>query len=81
MSLKEKYQNSKAKINMITPIEPIVNASSRYSIGEAAKILGVHRNSILNYTKAGLLKCGIRKATKRKFYTGLEILKFWRTSI
>lgn len=66
---------------MITATEPVVNATSRYSIAEAAKILGVHRNSIINYTKSGLLKCGIRKATKRKFYTGIEILKFWRASI
>lgn len=66
---------------MITATEPVVNATSRYSITEAAKILGVHRNSIMNYTKSGLLKCGIRKATKRKFYTGIEILKFWRASI
>lgn len=35
---------------MITAVEPEVNATSRYSIAEAAKILGVHRNSILNYT-------------------------------
>ena len=66
---------------MITATDPVVNATSRYSIAEAAKILGVHRNSIMNYTKSGLLKCGIRKATKRKFYTGIEILKFWRASI
>lgn len=66
---------------MMTPIEPTVNVASRYSVGEAAKILGVHRNSILNYTKAGLLKCGVRKATKKKFYTGLELIKFWRASI
>ena len=66
---------------MITAVEPEVNATSRYSIAEAAKILGVHRNSILNYTKEGLLKCGIRKATKRKYYTGLELLKFWRSSL
>lgn len=65
----------------MTPIEPTVNVASRYSVGEAAKILGVHRNSILNYTKAGLLKYGVRKATKKKFYTGLELIKFWRASI
>ncbi len=63
---------------MITAIEPKVALDGRYSIAETAKALGVHRNSVMNYTNQGLLHCRFRKATSKKFYLGSEILRFWR---
>lgn len=65
----------------ITCNEPQVNINSRYSINETCELLGITRKTLLKYTLYGLIKCGYRKATMRKFYTGLEITRFWRAAI
>lgn len=59
--------------------EPNVSDSGRYSIGEAAKILGVHRNTLRQHTNQGLIKCGFRRQNMRRFYTGVEIKKYWKS--
>lgn len=62
--------------------EPKVSPTSRYSIGEAAEILGVHRNTLRRHTNVSDgIRCQFFKSNKRKFYTGLEILRFWRASL
>ena len=63
--------------------EPKVSPTARYSIGEAAAILGIHRNTLRRYTNIGPIgiKCQFRRSNGRKFYTGLEIVKFWRASM
>lgn len=61
---------------MVTEI-PKVYPTSRYTVGETSKILGIHRNTLLKYTKFGRIRYGIRKSTGKKFYTGTEILSFW----
>lgn len=66
---------------MITAIEPQVSETGRYSVTETCKVLGIHRNSLKKYTEQGLIKCGFRKQTARKFYSGREILKFWRAQL
>lgn len=66
---------------MITTIEPKVEAAGRYSVAQASEALGIHRNTLRNYTEQGLIKCGFRKQTARKFYLGSEILKFWRAQL
>lgn len=66
---------------MITSKEPDVSATGRYSIGETCAALGIHRNTLCRYTEQGLIKCGFRRATARKFYLGQEILRFWRAQI
>lgn len=60
-------------------VAPEVQLTGKYSSAETAKLLGVHRNSIINYTRAGLLKYGIRKSNGRKFFRGVDILYFWRS--
>lgn len=66
---------------MITPVEPNVNELGRYSVMETCAALGIHRNSLRKYTEQGLIKCGFRKLSARKFYSGREILKFWRAQL
>ncbi len=63
--------------------EPQVSPTARYSIGEAAQILGVHRNTLRRYTNAGPtgITCNFRKSNGRRFYTGLDIVKFWRATL
>lgn len=65
---------------MITSNQPVVEASARYSINETCAILCVSRKTLAKYTVAGLIKCGYRKATMKKFYTGLDIMKFWNAT-
>lgn len=66
---------------MITAIEPNVSATGRYSVGETSAALGIHRNSLRRYTEQGLIKCGFRRPTARKFYLGSEIIKFWKAQL
>lgn len=63
--------------------QPQVSPTARYSIQEAAAILGVHRNTLRRHTNIGPtgITCQHRKSNGRKFYTGLEIVKFWRASV
>ena len=63
--------------------EPQVSPTARYSIGEAAQILGVHRNTLRRHTNTGPtgIDCSFRKSNGRRFYTGKDIVKFWRASM
>lgn len=64
----------------MTATEPQVADTGRYSVTEAAKALGVHRTTLFQHTKAGAIKCGIRKSNNRKFYTGADIKRLWKSS-
>jgi DNA-binding transcriptional MerR regulator len=66
---------------MIPPNKPDVNPASRYSISQTCTILGMHRNTLRRLTSMKRIKCGVRKATNRKFYTGREITRFWYQEI
>lgn len=61
----------------MTTEQPKVIATSRYSVTETCKILGIHRNTLRRYTDKGKIRLGVRKSTSRKFYLGSEILNFW----
>lgn len=65
----------------ITSSEPNVVATSRYSIRETCELLGITRKTLLKYTNLGIIECGFRKATMRKYYTGLAITRFWRSAM
>ena len=52
-----------------------------YSINETCALLGITRKTLAKYTTTGQIECGFRKATLRKFYTGLSILKFWQQAV
>ena len=58
--------------------EPRVYLSYRYSIKQTCALLGIHCNTLRYYTEKGFIKCGYRMPSKRKFYTGRDILYFWR---
>lgn len=61
--------------------EPVLNMAGRYTITETCKLLGLHRHTLRHYTDCGKIRCGIRRGTARKFYTGSEILRFWRAQM
>lgn len=58
--------------------EPKVSDFARYSSGEASKLLGIHRNTLLRWENEGKVRFGIRRANTRKFYLGREIKRIWR---
>jgi DNA-binding transcriptional MerR regulator len=64
----------------MTPTEPQVSDSGRYTITETSKILKLHPNTVRAHTEAGLIKCGFRRCNGRKFYTGSEIKRYWRST-
>jgi len=66
---------------MITSEEPIVVPTSRYNVNQTCELLTISRKTLGKYTSTGMIKCGLRKANMRKFYTGSEILAFWRRSV
>lgn len=66
---------------MITSIEPNVTEKGRYSAMQTSAALGIHRNTLRIYTEQGMIKCGFRRINGRKFYTGSEILRFWRAQL
>lgn len=61
--------------------EPQVSMTGRYSSKEASMLLGIHRNTLRNYTDNGSIKCGFRRPTARRFYLGSEILRFWKSQL
>ena len=62
----------------MSSIEPVTQPTGRYSIKETTQLLGISRNTLKKYTDLGYIRCGFHKRTLKKFYTGLEITKFWR---
>lgn len=66
---------------MVTSIPPVVNDFRRYTIDETCGILGIHRSTLRRYTDSGLIKCGYRRETGRKFYLGSEISLFWKAQL
>lgn len=63
----------------MTVTEPTVISTGRYPIGEASKILGIDRKTLYRHTIEGVIKCGFRRTNGRRFYTGGEILRYWRS--
>ena len=66
---------------MVTSNEPMVMPNNRYTINETCAILTINRKTLAKYTKAGLIECGTRPKTLQKFYTGREIMRFWKAAI
>lgn len=66
---------------MITSIRPEVSLTGRYSIGEASAILGINRSTLRRYAEQGLIKCGYRRESARKFFTGNDLIKFWEAKL
>ena len=49
------------------PTEPEVADNGRYTITEVGRHLKMDYKTVQKYTDQGALKCGIHKATKKKF--------------
>lgn len=58
---------------------PNVTPNGRYSVTEAAKVMEVHRNTILRWIEEGKIKFGIRRTNGRKFIEGRTLTGFWKS--
>lgn len=65
---------------MLTAEEPKVRLDEKYSIEQASKLIGLSSRQINRLVNAGSIKCGYRLYSKRRFLTGREILRFWKTN-
>ncbi len=54
--------------------------TGRYPIGEAAKKLGIHRDTLRARIKEGTVKCKYRR-NLRKVILGSEIIRFWESTM
>ena len=61
----------------MTTTRPDVALTGRYPIGEAAKKLGIHRDTLRARIKDGSVKCKYRRNNLRKIILGSEIIRFW----
>jgi DNA-binding transcriptional MerR regulator len=52
----------------------------RYSIKETCNALGISRETLRKYTTMGLIRFGMRRNTGKKFYSGKDIVNFWRAT-
>ena len=64
----------------VTMNEPCVSVTTRYTVPDASRILGISRPTLRKYAMMGLVKAGYWRNTKQMFFTGAELKKFWRTS-
>lgn len=65
---------------MLTGSKPDVERDKRYTIAETCKYLGIHRNTLSKYADAHLIEPVLHAATKKQYYTGAEILRFWNST-
>lgn len=65
----------------MTQVEPRIPNDARLPIGKAAEVLELNRCTIRRKTEEGLIKCGFRKGTARRFYLGSELKRFWRAQM
>lgn len=62
---------------MMTAEPPMLNESGRYPIGEAAKLLGISRQTLLRKLRQRLIKCSFQRSTRRKIFTGKQLMQLW----
>lgn len=66
---------------MITNEEPNVKPNSRYTVMQTCKILTINRKTLSRYTSEGWIHCSYRQHPLKKFYTGSEIVRFWKSIV
>lgn len=63
----------------MTNTVPTIDPKARFELREAAAILDVGKASVLRWTSTGRLRCGVKRSNGRKFWTGAELIRFWKS--
>lgn len=58
---------------------PKVEPDDYYSIGKAAEMLGVHRNTLRGYVMSNKIKPKSDHISGRRFISGSELSRFWNS--
>ncbi|MBO6083202.1 MAG: helix-turn-helix domain-containing protein [Bacteroidales bacterium] len=58
--------------------QPLIDPAAHLELREAALALDVHKSTVLRWTRTGKLRCGIKRLNGRKYWTGAELIRFWR---
>lgn len=61
----------------MTPICPDIPLTARYSITEAAKILGITARHLYRLARKGEIRYTVSTKTGRKIFSGREIKRLW----
>ena len=61
--------------------EPRVSDTGRYNTTETCKVLGIHRNTLNRWRKAGYIVATYRRVDRKRVYTGKDIKKCWRAAL
>jgi len=59
------------------PTEPEVSDNGRYTVTETARLLEVSRQTIKRHTMTCLINPIFGKKSKKKYFSGKEIKKYW----
>lgn len=62
---------------MMTAIQPDIAPRGRYGASAAAALLGIHRNTLYKYARAGLISKHEGRYG-RSYYLGADLIKLWR---
>ncbi len=66
---------------MMTATRPSVALDGRYTVTQTCAALGIHRATLLRYTKRGAIRAAFRRVDGRKVYVGKDIIKLWSASL
>lgn len=76
---KRNNNNNKTDKDMVNE-KPNVPPTARYTLREAAKILGVNAKTISRAIERGAMRCGYRKMNDMPYVEGKEIMRMWQES-
>ena len=62
---------------MLTRTRPEVEPKALYGMCDAARVLAVDRSTVDRYINELGIQCLIRKANRRRYLTGRQILRIW----
>ncbi len=62
----------------MTNERPNVTRDGHYCLSDTARILSVSTQTLRRHTQLGLITCSRWSHNGRAFYTGKEILRYWR---
>lgn len=61
----------------MTQLPPQVATEGLYGMTDAARALGITRNTLRKYAEGGYISFYVRKSNRRRVTTGKEIIKLW----
>ncbi len=61
----------------MTPNKPTIDLNGRYTVVQAAEILGVNRTTIWRWVKMGKLHPYVSKTNSRVRFKGQDIMHLW----